>query len=661
LVGSALLVANPPEAASPPSAETSAYQEAKARAGRDPDAHVKLALWCEAHGLQAERLIHLARAVLAEPSHAAARALMGMVAYQGRWEKPEAVADRVQSDAKLAAALAEYNDRRARAKNTADAQWDLALWCEAHDLKPEATAHLTAVTRLDPKREAAWKRLGYKRHDGHWMTDDQVAAEKADRKAQAKADAHWRPLLQTWKGMLSNSKTRAEAEAALAGVTDTRAVPSVGKVFARGDLVDQRVAVQLFGQIDSRPSSRALAHLAVYSPSAEVRRIASESLRHRDWRDFVGPLIGLLRDPIKYEVKQSVAGPGSPGVLFVEGDKANVQRLYTYPAPPVYPRGFNGAVPFDPFGQHWDGDPWTLTSTLRARSIPFRYDLPRMSGVSPVQARLNPLDDAIIRDQIIALNMQKAQRAAASSQQQLVNDVRTLDQQNIAIHEMNERILPVLQTTTEQDYGEDSKPWQNWWIDQLGMTTSASEYDTKPTLNQLASIPYPPGYLLPNMIGLHHSCFGAGTPVRTLTGAQAIETIQVGDRVLSQDPTTGAASYQPVLEFHKNPPYETLRIALGDETLTVTPLHYLWKAGKGWTMARNLAVGDLVRTLGGTVRVASITSTGVMPVFNLVVARNSDYFVGLQEILAHDDTMIQTVHAPFDAPPDLAAIAPSRD
>jgi hypothetical protein len=149
--------------------------------------------------------------------------------------------------------------------------------------------------------------------------------------------------------------------------------------------------------------------------------------------------------------------------------------------------------------------------------------------------------------------------------------------------------------------------------------------------------------------------------VQTITGAQAIDTIQVGDRVLSQDPTTGAASYQPVLEVHHNPPYETLRIGFGDETVTVTPLHYLWRAGIGWTMARNLTVGDQVRTLGGTARVESITATGVMPVFNLVVAENSDYFVGNREILAHDDTMVQTVHAPFDASPDLAAIAPSQD
>ena len=35
-------------------------EAALAQVGRDADAHVRLALWCEAHGLSAERLKHLA-------------------------------------------------------------------------------------------------------------------------------------------------------------------------------------------------------------------------------------------------------------------------------------------------------------------------------------------------------------------------------------------------------------------------------------------------------------------------------------------------------------------------------------------------------------------------------------------------------------------------
>src|ERR1700737_4044724 len=82
--------------AAKPAMET--YQAARAKAGKNAKAHVRLALWCEAHGLSSERMKHLALAVLYDPSNALARGLMGLVAYQGKWERPEAVGQRIQDD-----------------------------------------------------------------------------------------------------------------------------------------------------------------------------------------------------------------------------------------------------------------------------------------------------------------------------------------------------------------------------------------------------------------------------------------------------------------------------------------------------------------------------------------------------------------------------------
>ena len=73
---------------------TGAYKSAAAAARRDPDAQVRLALWCEAHGLTAERLKHLSLAVLYDPSNALARGLMGLVAYQGNGNAPKSSAGR---------------------------------------------------------------------------------------------------------------------------------------------------------------------------------------------------------------------------------------------------------------------------------------------------------------------------------------------------------------------------------------------------------------------------------------------------------------------------------------------------------------------------------------------------------------------------------------
>ena len=85
-----------------------------------------------------------------------------------------------------------------------------------------------------PKRESAWKKLGYKKHDGRWVTDTQLAAEKADTEAQKAADKKWKPLLEKYKAMLDQPSKREEAEAALASVTDPRAVSAIAHAFVTG-------------------------------------------------------------------------------------------------------------------------------------------------------------------------------------------------------------------------------------------------------------------------------------------------------------------------------------------------------------------------------------------------------------------------------------------
>jgi hypothetical protein len=90
------------------------YEGLRAKAGGDPAAQVKLALWCEAHGLAAERVKHLAIAVLSDPGNAAARGLLGQVASDGRWETPSRARERIEADDVRSAKLTEYERRRAR-------------------------------------------------------------------------------------------------------------------------------------------------------------------------------------------------------------------------------------------------------------------------------------------------------------------------------------------------------------------------------------------------------------------------------------------------------------------------------------------------------------------------------------------------------------------
>ena len=254
--------------------------------------------------------------------------LLGLVLYQGKWQRPDDVSRQARDDPARQAILKQYLDRRARAADKPDDQWRLALWCDQNGLKEQSTVHLRRVVTLDPRREAAWRRLGFKKQGSQWVKPDLAAAEKAEFEAQRHANKTWKPKLERLGEELAarDKLKRAAAEEALGQIADPRAVPMVWTVFVRGDQSRQRVAVRLLGQIDASGSSRALALLGVLSPWAEIRQSAAAILGQGDPRDFAELLVGLLRDPIKYKVR-SVNGPGSQGELLVEGKDANVRRL----------------------------------------------------------------------------------------------------------------------------------------------------------------------------------------------------------------------------------------------------------------------------------------------------------------------------------------------
>ena len=315
LLGAALFAATP---AAPPAPDLDEYEAARSQVRRNPEGHIKLALWCEVHGLSAEAAKHLALAVLTDPENARARGLMGLVDFGGRWRRPEAVGAMRGGRRGAVGETGRVQRRRGRAAGTADSHWRLALWCEEVGLDAEAQAHLSCTVRLDPGREAAWKRLGFKKHNGRGSpTHNWPRRRRRPRPGRRPISTGGR----SWAngaGWLGDKARRSEAEDALAKVEDPRAVPAVCAVFAGGDATCQVLAVQLLGQINAPDASRALAMLAVFGRSAQPRRPAAETLRRRDLRDFMDLLIGLLRKPIKYKVRPG-RRPGDAGGIVRRG------------------------------------------------------------------------------------------------------------------------------------------------------------------------------------------------------------------------------------------------------------------------------------------------------------------------------------------------------
>jgi len=708
LLSCALLGADDTPPAAGPSAKPAieAYQAVQAKAGKNAADQVRLALWCEAHGLSAERVKHLALAVVYDPSHALARGLLGLVAYQGEWKNPDQVSRAVQDDPDTKARIQEYLQRRAQVRERADDHWKLALWCEQNGLKQQATAHLYQVLRLDRSRDAAWKHLGFKRLGGHWDKPERLAAAKAEAQQQHKANKHWKPLLEKWSEALSSRDRtrRTEAEKSLSEVTDPRAVPMIWVIFVPAGHERQRVAVKLLGQIDAPGSSRALALLALMSRSAEVRRNATQALRKRDPRDFASVLIALLRDAIKYEVRP-VNGPGSRGELLVKSNDGNVKRLYSplqAPQIPLLPADrfsvdANGLpVVVRQMGQYNTGEIPLATNNMAQAEAMFGLNtampaplssLLNSSGLAPTMSRKLGAEiaqnansgvnlaggqrnapiyaNALVNRELdipIGQMMLDAQRMAQVAQQQLAGDIQAIDAYNAPILESNQRVREVLRDSVGADLGADRAAWQRWFVDLLGYAFSAAKSsDDQPTVVEQVPLSYQPQatpIVVDQTVAVtfaQHSCFGAGTPVQTLDGVHLIEKLRTGDVVLTQEPTTGELKYQPLIAVYHNPPNTTLRIEFDQEAIVATGIHRFWKAGRGWVMARELKPGDALRTVGGLAVVKSVEKERIQPVFNLRVAEGESFFVGRTGVLAHDNSLVNPTPRPFDAVPELGA------
>jgi hypothetical protein len=527
----------------------------------------------------------------------------------------------------MTAMLAAYEARRAATPTTVQGQWELAEWCEQQGLRPEATAHWTEVTRLAPQRSEAWHRLGCQSYHGRWLNPEQLAAERAEDQAQNQADHHWQPILEKWKKeLVAYSPLRERAVSTLARITDPRAVPSIRRVLGHGSADQQALAVAILGPIDCPSSSHALAALALYGRSPEVHAAAIQVLKRRDPRDFVDALIGLLRRPLAYEVRP--VGPhDEPRILVVEGSQTRARRIYKVPqvvAPNPFGPGYIAAEP----------------ATGRTKLI----------GPNPLLQFLRESPMKQLRD-LAAYDQQAAQcmwRAHLGTQQVLERDVRAIQRTNTRREWSNVMVASILTEITGERLGPDPDAWNTWWNDRIGYRYERIETPIKRTSTTQVPIPV--------KLYLFRSCFAAGTPVWTLTGPQPIESLHIGDLVLSQDTATGALGYEPVVEMHYNPPDATLRIRLQGDTLEPTTYHRFWRPGRGWVMARDLQPGDLIRTAGGRTEVLAVEHGPTQPVFNLDVARNCTFFVGLQKELVHDNSLPPPVLTPFDAEPSLASI-----
>jgi hypothetical protein len=380
-------------------------------------------------------------------------------------------------------AMARYNEMKQKTPATAAAQWRLALWCEKHGLKPEAYVHFAEVLRLDPRRDAVWRKLGFKKVGYRWLTDAQIAEDEE----QKKADKLWGPRLKKIHKDIhgtNGAEKKKLAQAAVEAITDPRAVLSLYREFGGGGQTDQLIVVQVLGQIDKPISSKVLAMFAVFGRTPEVRQRATETLRGRTADDFLDLFLALLIDPINFEVKP-VGGPGSPGAIFIEGKKANVARYYAPPPVPEIAFLPGDMVTYDPAGMPAIARPMSsITLSDVKQGVPGSKTLVRETSKQQIQY-------AVISPYQLQL---EAQKGAFVAQAQLRNDVEQLRSINMQRKQHNDQVIAVAKDATGKDFGTTPKQWREG-LAAAQNSPKKEEPTQKPIIPEIVPLAYNPIFM----------------------------------------------------------------------------------------------------------------------------------------------------------------------
>lgn len=112
--------------------------------------------------------------------------------------------------------------------------------------------------------------------------------------------------------------------------------------------------------------------------------------------------------------------------------------------------------------------------------------------------------------------------------------------------------------------------------------------------------------------------------------------------MLATDPETGETSYKEVLKTYTYVKDTLVYIEANGETIETTREHPFWVEGQGWTKAKFLNEGDLLRDSNGNnitinrVDIVPLPENQYTIVYNLEVADYHTYYVSNEHILVHN-------------------------
>ncbi len=174
----------------------------------------------------------------------------------------------------------------------------LARWCLQKKLASEARAEYQKVIAVDPDHEEARTALGYRLHQGEWMTEDQVNEARGlvkhkgrwmtpEERDLEKALEEQKELdqkllrevrLQLDRLRAADEKKRQEAKTALSGIDDKYKTKAFLAALSSGSTEVRGYVIEELGRMMEPSAARPLARRVVWDDDPSLRELALRSL-----------------------------------------------------------------------------------------------------------------------------------------------------------------------------------------------------------------------------------------------------------------------------------------------------------------------------------------------------------------------------------------------
>jgi hypothetical protein len=480
--------------------------------------------------------------------------------------------------------LPKYLALRQQMVDDRDGHQAMAKWAREHGLVEQSRAHLLRLLDFDPENQQVRRELGHVNIDGRWLTKEEFDELTAEQNRRTQLYRRWaEPVGKAVKQMTSPRKSNQQrGHQMLEAISDPEATYAVEQLFCSQPMPNANVGIAKIHSFEGDDATGALLRVAVFHRDPSARQTATQLLTEREAAQFVPDLVGMLESPVTSQYIVTRVGFG--------------QLLHRH----VFVQ------------QRFDQD------VVRQYDQLYLANLITTSREEPTAADIN------------RTLINNAQTARLRTQQ--VEQVKAA--QNSVVTQRNAQVINVLCQVAGEDAGSTAEDWWNWWYDQNDVS-----YYQRPTSYKAE---YVGATVTTGFAGQSCDCFVAGTPVWTERGILPIETLTTGDRVLARDLRSNQLVYRNVINLTTRERTPTLRVQLPNETLQVSGSHPLHAVGHGWVRARDLKRGTTLTGRQGVVLVEDVTHGSTEPLFNLVVERDSNYYVGLEGVLSHDHTIPST-------------------